>query len=443
MAYVTVEDHRSLGEIRPLHGVNNGPWGYGGLVDVSHRYRELAVPSVRLHDPNWPHPREVDIPQVFPVADADPDDPASYDFRRTDTYIQGIRDTGAEVVYRLGTSIEHTAVKYHVHPPTDYGQWARVCQGIVRHYARGWADGMTDAVAYWEIWNEPDISDKMWSGTFEQYLALYRATAPALKALDPAIKVGGYAAAWPHHENVPRFLAYCREHALPLDFFSWHTYTRSPDQMVARARLVRDLLDAHGFCETESHLNEWNCVDFDWRLVFQRGSEHYRREAFEKQKNEVGAAFCARTLTLLQDAPVDVANYYDGQPSALFCGLFDYYGVPQKAYYAFLAFRELLDCCERVAVTIAEDDDSLCALAAVDRERGRGALLLTSYGGRAAEHTVDLAGLVPAGGAVCRVRMLDRFRNLESIDCIEVSAEQAEIEVQLLGDAVALVTIQG
>jgi hypothetical protein len=36
------------------------------MLDNNHRYRELGVPYVRLHDTNWPHPREVDVPQVFP-----------------------------------------------------------------------------------------------------------------------------------------------------------------------------------------------------------------------------------------------------------------------------------------------------------------------------------------------------------------------------------------
>jgi hypothetical protein len=41
--------------------VNNGPLCYGNVIDVTHSYKELAVPWVRIHDPNWPHPLEVDI----------------------------------------------------------------------------------------------------------------------------------------------------------------------------------------------------------------------------------------------------------------------------------------------------------------------------------------------------------------------------------------------
>ena len=170
---IRVNLSQTTGGIKPLQGVNNGPVGYGTLVDVSHLYRDLAVPYVRLHDPNWPHPREVDIPQVFPDFTADPDDPASYDFGQTDDYLQKIVDTGAKIIYRLGVSIEHTERKIYTDPPVDFDQWARICLGIVRHYNEGWAGGTHDRVAYWEVWNEADIGDHMWSGTDDQYFELY------------------------------------------------------------------------------------------------------------------------------------------------------------------------------------------------------------------------------------------------------------------------------
>ena len=93
-------------EVRALHGVNNGPVTYGGLVDVSDLYRAARVPVVRLHDPNWPHAWEVDIHTIFPDFSRDPEDPASYDFARTDDYLASVVATGAQIVYRLGESIE-------------------------------------------------------------------------------------------------------------------------------------------------------------------------------------------------------------------------------------------------------------------------------------------------------------------------------------------------
>src|SRR5688500_1303253 len=91
--------------LRLLHGVNAGPLAAGGLLDLSARWKEAAFPLARLHDCHWPSPDVVDIHTLFPDPSADPDRPESYDFARTDEYLQAIHATGARIVYRLGESI--------------------------------------------------------------------------------------------------------------------------------------------------------------------------------------------------------------------------------------------------------------------------------------------------------------------------------------------------
>jgi hypothetical protein len=442
MSTIAADFSMGLGPVKPLHGLNNGPVGYGSSVDVAHYYKEIAVPHVRLHDPNWPNPREVDIPQVFPDFGADSEDPESYVFGPTDTYLQAILNTGARIVYRLGVSIEHAPVKYYTHPPADFDKWARICLGVIRHYTQGWAKGMHQAVDYWEIWNEADIGVNMWSGTFEEYMKLYEVTARAIKAFDPSLKVGGYAVGTGvASARVPQFLGYCRDRNLPLDFFSWHTYASSPKQMAVNGQRVRGMLDEYGFAKAESHLNEWNYWAFDWETIFQPGYEYVRREAFERQKNEEGASFVAASLICLQDASVDVANYYDGQPITLFCGLFDYYGCPQKTYYAFKAFRRMLDYPQRAKSVAAEENGTLYSLAAVDAKRKRAALLITNFGGNVGECELQMRALPIEPGAVCRVYMLDRDHNLDLVSTETLDAADAAIRVVLLRHSVALVTI--
>jgi len=184
---IQIRPDRKSGPLKKLHGVNNGPFSFGSLVDVTEHFRNAEFPLVRLHDVNWPHAWEVDIHTIFPDFGRDPEDPASYDFERTDTYIASILETGAKIVYRLGESIEHTKKKYYVHPPADYEKWAKVCVGIIRHYNEGWANGYHYGIQYWEIWNEPDNPDNqvMWTGTPEQYYDLYRVASLAIKRHDP------------------------------------------------------------------------------------------------------------------------------------------------------------------------------------------------------------------------------------------------------------------
>ena len=130
-ARLRLDPGRPLGPLRALHGVNNGPANLMGTPPIAGRYRELDIPQARLHDTVMTQPGTVDVPCVFPLFHADPEDPASYRFAATDQYLAAIADGGTEIVYRLGASIDHAPVKLHSHPPADPDRWARICVGIV------------------------------------------------------------------------------------------------------------------------------------------------------------------------------------------------------------------------------------------------------------------------------------------------------------------------
>ena len=426
---------------RSLHGVNNGPIGYGSLIDVSHHFQDLGIPYVRLHDVDWPHPRAVDIPQVFPDFEADPDDPANYDFLRTDEYLRSVLDAGAGIVYRLGVSIEHTKVKTYTHPPTDYGRWARVCTRIIDHYNDGWADGFRYGIEYWEIWNEPDVLDRlMWSGTAEQYFELYRAAATAIKAAHPEVKVGGPAAARGGEVLADRFVAFCADQGLPLDFFSWHIYTDSVSAIAERALWARGLLDANGFSRTESHLNEWNYLTGDFWTFWNRGQEHERRRIFTQQKGREGAAFAAATLLAMQDLPIDVANYYDGQPSALFCGLFDPYGVPQKTFYAFKAFSELCSADHRVHAGLRPEATGLAVGAGVHGD-GSAVIMLSNLAEASRRYKIEFDGLAEHASYGCTVQLVDDEHDLEPVLTVPLGSQATTLELTIEQRSVVLLKL--
>lgn len=411
MAAVTVDFGKRLGRIKPLHGVNNGPVCYGGLVNVTGEYKTLAPPFVRLHDCNWPHPREVDIHTIFPDFSKDEHDPASYDFERTDTYLKTVLETGAKIVYRLGESIEHTPKKYYVHPPKDFEKWGRICLGVIRHYNEGWANGFTYDIKYWEIWNEaesapnrPPETNAMWSGTQEQYLELYAVAARMIKKHDPTLKVGGPSSTMTQPDYNRKFLNHCRQHQAPLDFFSWHTYSANVEEMATRARGVRELLDEYGFQKTESHCNEWN---YDAPNVRQpHPSASYPGARAERAKGTEGASYDAAVLLRFQDSPLDVACFYDGAPTAIYWGIFNCYGAPQKNYFALRAFAELYRLGEQVAAT--SDGGLYCGAAGKAREA---AVMLSNFSPEPRTCELMLQGL--AGPWKYEVLMVDHQRNLE------------------------------
>ena len=374
---ISIDFSKNIGTIRPLHGVNNGPLTYGFVLNTSQYFKEAGIPYSRLHDTEYPYGSGhfVDVPCIFKDFDRDPADPSSYDFALTDLYIQAICDCGTQVFYRLGVSIEHAPLKRNVYAPKDAQKWARICEGIIRHYNEGWANGFDYGIEYWEIWNEPDneedpMSNPMWRGNKEQYYALYETVACRLKERFPRLKIGGYGSCGfyavlgenvcadahvsARYEYFIDFLHGFLEHITaengkcPLDFFSWHSYSGA-DSNVKYAEYIRKTLDGYGFTRTESVLNEWNPG------IMHRG----------RQQDAVNIA---EMMCVLHNAPVDMLMYYDAQISSSYCGLYDpVRRTPFRAYYVFYLFGKLYSLKDGAECTVS---GKISAIAAFSHGKG-------------------------------------------------------------------------
>ena len=392
MALITLSD-QAKGPIKPMHGVGQPPF-LGLNFKHFHYLTEAGIPFVRLHDVgSYCGGHFVDIPNIFPDFDADPADPASYDFTFTDKMLLALHDAGLETFYRLGVTIENYAYikPYRIHPPKDNRQWARICEGIIRHYNEGWADGYHLGLRYWEIWNEPENlrdpkRNQMWTGTAQQYFELYEAASKHLKTCFPNIKVGGYAScgfyalyADKNHELFTDFeyymeffddfLAYVKAHDCPLDFFSWHNYNTVKEILLC-ADYARKRLDEEGFTKTETTCNEWNCYP-------------------DKRGTALHAANTAAILLGMQDSPLDSAMFYDARlgPS-MYGGMFNPLTYkPLLGYYPFLAFNELYK--RGTEMTLTKDNDAIYAVAA--EQNGDGFMMIANIGSDAAL-TLNLAG---------------------------------------------------
>ncbi|HOW70788.1 MAG TPA: hypothetical protein PKY77_09325 [Phycisphaerae bacterium] len=428
---LVIDFSRTSGRIRPLHGVNLGPLCYRGMVDLSAHHREIGVPFTRLHDVVWLNAEAVDVHTIFRDFRNDPEKPESYSFAATDDYIQAIIDVGSGVIYRLGESIEHTRRQYFVQPPPDHRRWAAVCAGIIRHYNEGWADGFQHGIRYWEIWNEPDVRPQMWTGTDEEFLTLFEVTAKTIKARFPDVRVGGPGMG--HSGDLvgddfrptpftAKFLDFCRDRQVPLDFYSWHRYTADPWDISRRAQGIRRLLDSRGLTRTESHFNEWNYLPRDdWSPMAVSGAGEKREQWFAEMGGPRGAAFAAAVLMSLQDCPVEVANYYTGEIQGF--GLFTFHGTPRKTYYAFKAFRQLLSCPVRVATPEGGPGRwILCAGRSEDRTAA--AILASNFDAPGSRLAVTPTGLPWAGASRLEVLKLDRETDL--LPCQSGSLEEGQ-----------------
>lgn len=444
---LSVDFSTAMGRFRPLHGINKGPLAPGGIFDVIREQTELGIPFTRLHDCGWPNPYVVDHHAVFPDPNADPSLPESYDFRLTDEYIDAVRKTGAEPIYRLGESIEHTTVKRFVHPPANNDHWAAVCVGIIRHYNEGWANGFHYNIRYWEIWNEPENRPAMWTGTDEQYLQLYQSAATAIKKRFPNVKVGGPAVGFtgtlingefqPGEFSV-KFLTMCRTNGVPLDFFSWHCYCADPEELSLRARGIRKMLDSAGFTRTESHLNEWNYLpDNDWGPLSRQGTAAGRHRAYAKMAGAPGAAFVAASLLTLQDAPVDVCCFYHGELGGF--GMFTDQGAPQKVYQALRAFHDLLASSSRVRAS----SSGKAAIGAGRSADGRQATLLVSnFADPRSDAVIRCSGLDRSPGAIAEIHVIDADSDYSDTRAAATLGADSVLHLRLKAPAIALIRLR-
>lgn len=381
-AQVTVFPSEELGPVKEMNSVNNAPRITDGELPRRGGFEwfsEAGIGFSRNHDAafesGYGAEHVVDISAVFPDFSRDPEDPQAYDFTLTDRYVRSVMNAGTQVFYRLGQKIEHSPKKYGIYPPADYSKWASVAEHIIRHYNEGWADGYRWNLAYWEIWNEPDLDWKddrwktdprTWGGDAALFFDFYECVAKHLKKSFPSIKIGGPAMAGSSRTEM--FAKEMAKRGVPLDFYSWHRYGIRPSEFADRAVKVRKILDDNGYGATESILNEWNYVK-DWNEGFA-----YSVESIHSIR---GGAFMTAVMSACQVAPVDMLMYYDLRPSTYWNGVFDFYtGRPLPGYYALFSWGKLKDMGTAVKANSAEDDVFVTAARGTD---GRLGILVTRY----------------------------------------------------------------
>ena len=420
MKKVTVNFDNHIGKMKPLHGINNAPIYYTSK-NLYHYLKDAGIPFSRMHDTGGSYGanRYVDIGNVFRDFDADPEDPNSYDFAFTDWLFEQITAEGTEIFFRLGTSIEGSPQirAYRIFPPKDNLKWAKICEGIIKHYNYGWANGYHYNIRYWEIWNEPDNSEAiepncMWKGTKEQFFKFYEVASNYLKNKFPEIKIGGYGscgfyALFPKTggkaaganalryeyfiEFMHEFFKYItsEEHKSPLDFFSWHSYDDNAENNVKYAKYVEEQLNAYGLTETESILDEWN-------------------PSTKLRGTELDASAIAQMMCALHPTTVSIMTYYDGQVLNHFCGLFN--SMTRDicpGYYGMHAYNELY-VLGNVVSHVSDEDFPI--LAATDGELGK--ILIPNTTGTDVALDLELLN----GWEVTAFRALDGINGLLNVE---------------------------
>lgn len=190
----------------------------------------------------------------------------------------------------------------HASPPTDMSRWADLVSATVRHWIERYG---LDEVLQWrfEVWNEPNLVPHFWTGTRTQYFELYEATAHAIKAIDPRLRVGGpstsvfvpderYAGETEDRSVqvavteapdvdaldwrpvwIEEFIDWCASRHVPLDFLTTHLYptdfafgadgggrmiSRNADATRSDLLRLREIIAASPFPDAELHITEWS-----------------------------------------------------------------------------------------------------------------------------------------------------------------------------------------
>jgi len=440
--FITVDCRQSNGKLRPLHGVNGGVLVRREFINLSQYWNQMDVPITRLHDMPWCADETVDVHTIFPEMSKNPNREKNYSFLLTDDFIQPIitgkmeintdllpgENPKTEIVYRLGESIEHSRRKTYVRPPGDFNKWSEVCLGIIRHYNEGWANGYHDKIKYWEIWNEAENQNPptQWTGNNDEYFKLYAVAARKIKTAFPDLKIGGPACGvqgeflddkFMPGKYLTGFMKGCVDQNLPLDFFSWHTYTNNPALYKDKAILLRNWLNQNGYKNTELHLNEWN-----YAPPSGQGEEWYNRMGGVE-----GAAFSAYVLLSLQDSPVDVANYYsaDVNPYGMF---YAQAGGPKKVFYAFKAFRFLLNTPIIINTIDLVPKKSIVTIAR-NEENNEITFMLVNFNNPDAKIKIRLINLPWKGTTSVSTYLIDDTHNFESVETVEIKEQNIPLKL--------------
>lgn len=478
---LTVTATSVTGHIRSLQGVDGLPVGADGAgigvedgPDVRSWWKKAHVDAVRTYI--W-HTRldTLDNPgSLFPKWSADPDLAESYNFKATDAAVRATREAGADVLFTVASSIPQNNK-----PPADLMKWSTVLNHIVKHYTTGWGNGFQHAIRYWEIGDEPDLNKFHFSGTPEEFYAMYAAGARAIKSVDNALQVGGPGLAFPCNVGAPYregFLAFVKHDRVPFDFFSWKWFadaTEDPWDFHRVAEATAAELEKAGLQHVRQFVTNWN---------------YYAIPTHSPNRLTMGV-FESAALSYMQDTKIDRAYLFRGDAAMRnpqykkgdgHVQMFNSDGTPMLNAWGFIAMGQMQRTPQRLAVT-GGDDKGFVVLAGKDESSRTVQVLITNYAiapgfleptnktsldfdlpvdgqrvpvsmslpkrrteaveSKNGGYHLKISGLSCSAGCTIERRRLDETHAFTQVDNQRTTADMIELSAQLPPPSVELITI--
>lgn len=307
-----------------------------------------------------------------------------YNWLRVDDLITRILKTGMKPFVELGFFPKELAGgtstafwwKANVSPPADLSKWSQLITSFTKHCIEKFGQEEVNSW-YFEVWNEPNVKG-MWDGSKSQYFALYKATAQAIKAVSPQLKVGGPATGnfvgdgrfdgetedrtkiltggtddletlkwkgvW-----IEDFLEYCKREQAPVDFISTHPYptdfpsngakgrTRGVDATLKDLQWLRAVVDKSAYPKAEIHLTEWGTSSSTRDVMHDAlPSAAYIIKA---NVDSIGLADSLSYWTFTDSGEEGTG----GQGFSGGNGLLNYQGIPKPSFHAYRMLHTLGD----------------------------------------------------------------------------------------------------
>ena len=190
--------------------------------------------------------------------------------------------------------------EFGVGPPNNYTAYARLAADLVHHVVVE----ENFPATYWALWNEPD-GPVFWSGTIQQYIDLYIAVAPVVRAAVPGVKIGcldGYA--WWNSQGVHGrgqiiydIISACVAAGVTIDFFSIH-YPASTVEYETFRTIVDNARSVCGYSGNIEVLVSENAVTWLWAPG--TGVQPFNAAGINYSLNDWGAAWLAVSMMEMQ-----------------------------------------------------------------------------------------------------------------------------------------------
>ncbi len=185
---------------------------------------------------------------------------AEYNFTYLDRVVDSYLRVGLRPFLELGFMPQKMARgnqtvfywKGNVTPPKDYRDWTAMVQAFLRHLIERYG---RDEILQWpiEVWNEPNLNIFWENADMAEYFKLFEETFRAVKEVDGGLLVGGPAVCGGTDELwIQKFMEFCREKKLPIDFVTRHHYTIETPENQGRCDYSKVMDAESGFANLQT-----------------------------------------------------------------------------------------------------------------------------------------------------------------------------------------------